>query len=186
MARVVAVAMAAALPALLQVRARSGSFRRGGEAFGPDPRILNTDELDEAQVRAIVNESELEVTGSDDGETFVPVAPIDPEPASERLEDLVPGDVRSGDAAAGGTAELERLQRELDAAHGDVGALTERVEEIEKALGERDATILELRAQLAAQPSPADQAQAPGTPDKAEAEAASQPADKPKKRGAAS
>lgn len=131
-------------PRLLQVRSRSGTFRRAGQAFGPEFAIVETEALTPEEYRAIVNERELEVTGSDNGEEFMPIAPIDPEPEGHRLEDTDPG------SSAGGApdTELEDANAALEEALSEVGRLKGRLEEAEKALGERGEMIVELRKEL--------------------------------------
>jgi hypothetical protein len=77
-ARVGGIAALLASAAFLQVRARSGTFRRAGRAFGPEYTIIETDDLNFEEGLALVNEPELEVGASKDGEEYFPVEPIDP------------------------------------------------------------------------------------------------------------
>ncbi|MEO6361431.1 MAG: hypothetical protein ABIO43_12800 [Sphingomicrobium sp.] len=127
------------VPPFVQVRARTGTFRRAGHAFSPEFEIFEHGDLDAGELAALVSEPALEVQGSIDGETYVPIAAADvPEastgPVAElgRSDDQMVEDLRNQLETA--NTAIDELEDKLKGSESLVESLNNQVSSHQSAL----------------------------------------------------
>jgi hypothetical protein len=147
-ARVVGgIAALLASAAFFQVRARSGTFRRAGRAFGPEYTIIETDDLNFEEGLALVNEPELEVGASKDGEEYFPVEPIDPPEHPTLAETEGPG---PSDQVEELNRTIDELEKDLQGVRDELATATSTISSLQSSLTAANQASDELRGKLTA------------------------------------